>query len=39
MRYGISKRKAPEMSNLEKGTEYIKLLLSQASKDMYYPIY
>ena len=37
MRYDISKQKAPEMPNLGKGTECIKLLLSQASKDMFYP--
>ena len=38
MRYDISKRKAPEMPNLGKGTECIKLLLSQASKDMHDPL-
>ena len=38
MRYDICKRKAPEMPNLGKGTECIKLLLSQASKDMYEPL-
>jgi hypothetical protein len=38
MRYDISKAKAPEMPNLGKGTECIKLLLSQASKDMYEPL-
>ena len=38
MRYDISKRKAPEMPTLGKGTECIKLLLSQASKDMYEPL-
>ena len=38
MRYDISKQKAPEMPNLGKGTECIKLLLSQASKDMYEPL-
>ena len=38
MRYDISKRTAPEMPNLGKGTECIKLLLSQASKDMYEPL-
>ena len=37
MRYDISKNKAPEMPNLGKGTECIKLLLSKASKDMYEP--
>ena len=38
MRYDISKRKAPEMPNLGKGTECIKLLLSQASKDIIDPL-
>ncbi len=38
MKYNISKSKAPEMPNLGKGTECIKLLLSQASKDMYEPL-
>ena len=38
MRYDISKAKAPEIPNLGKGTECIKLLLSQASKDMYEPL-
>ena len=38
MRYDISKRKAPEMPNLGKGTECIKLLLSQTSKDMHEPL-
>ena len=38
MRYDISNRTAPEMPNLGKGTECIKLLLSQASKDMYEPL-
>ena len=38
MRYDISKRKAPKMPNLGKGTECIKLLLSQASKDMHDPL-
>ena len=37
MRYDISKHKAPEMPALDKGTECIKLLLSQASKDMFAP--
>ena len=35
MRYDISKPTAPGMPNLGKGTECIKLLLSQASKDMH----
>ena len=38
MRYDISKHKAPEMPNLGKGTECIKILLSQASKDMHEPL-
>ena len=37
MRYDISKHKAPEMPKLGKGTECIKLLLSQTSKDMHEP--
>ena len=37
MRYDISKSKAPAMPNLGKGTECIKLLLSQVSKDNYEP--
>ena len=35
MKYDISKPKAPAMPSLGKGTECIKLLLSQASKDNY----
>ena len=38
MKYDISKATAPAMPNLGKGTECIKLLLSQASKDMYEPL-
>ncbi len=38
MRYDISKATAPAMPNLGKGTECIRLLLSQASKDMYEPL-
>ena len=38
MRYDISKNKAPEMPNLGKGTECIKILLSQALKDMHEPL-
>ena len=34
MKYDITTNKAPEMPNLGRGTECIKLLLSQASKDM-----
>ena len=37
MRYDISKATVPAMSTVGKGTECIKLLLSQASKDMYEP--
>ena len=38
MRYDISKPTAPGMPKLGKGTECIKILLSQASKDMYEPL-
>ena len=38
MRYDISNQKAPEMPNLGKGTKCIKILLSQASKDMHEPL-
>ena len=38
MRYDISKATAPAMPFLGKGTECIKLLLSQASKDMFEPL-
>ena len=38
MRYDISKANAPAMPNLGKGTECIKILLSQASKDMDEPL-
>ena len=38
MRYDISKATAPAMPDLGKGTEIIKLLLLQASKDMYEPL-
>ena len=37
MKYDISKSTAPTMPNLGKGTECIKILLSQVSKDMYEP--
>ena len=37
MKYNIGKSKAPEMPNLGKGTECVKILLSQASKDLFYP--
>ena len=38
MNYDISKATAPAMPNLGKGTECIKILLSQTSKDMHEPI-
>ena len=38
MKYDITTNKAPGMPKLGKGTECIKLLLSQASKDMYEPL-
>ena len=38
MRYDITKPTAPKMPNLGKGTECIKLLVSQASKDMHEPL-
>ena len=38
MRYDVSKATAPAMPNLGKGTEIVKLLLTQASKDMYEPL-
>ena len=38
MKYDISNSKAPKMPTLGKGTECIKLLLSQASKDMHDPL-
>ena len=38
MRYDISKPSAPKMPMLGKGTECIKILLSQVSKDMYEPL-
>ena len=38
MRYDISKATAPAMPNLGKGTECIRLLLSQTSKDMHEPL-
>ena len=38
MKYDITTNKAPEMPNLGKGTECIKLLLTQASKDMHEPL-
>ena len=38
MRYDISKATAPAMPNQGKGTECIRLLLSQTSKDMHEPL-
>ena len=38
MRYDISKAIAPKMPNLGRGTECIKILLSQASKNMHEPL-
>ena len=38
MKYDISKQAAPAMPRLGKGTECIKLLLSQVSKDMHEPM-
>ena len=38
MRYDISNQTVPAMPTLGKGTECIKLLLSQASKDMHEPL-
>ena len=35
MKYDISNKTAPKMPTLGKGTECIRLLLSQASKDMH----
>ena len=38
MKYDISKSSAPKMPNLGRGTECIKILLSQVSKDMREPL-
>jgi len=38
MKYDISKSTAPQMPNLGKGTDCIKILLSQTSKDMHAPL-
>ena len=38
MNYDITKHTAPKMPTLGNGTECIRLLLSQASKDMYEPL-
>ena len=39
MKYDISKPSAPAMPGLGKGTEIIKLLLSQASNEMQKPLF
>ena len=38
MRYDITKQSAPQMPKLGNGTECVKLLLSQTSKDMHEPL-
>ena len=38
MKYDITKQTAPKMPSLGRGTECIKLLISQASKDMHEPL-
>ena len=38
MKYDIGKASAPAMPNLGKGKECVKLLLTQASKDMFEPL-
>ena len=38
MKYDISKASAPSMPKLGKGTECIKILLSQVSKDVHEPL-
>ena len=38
MKYDISNKTAPKMPTLGKGTECLKILLSQASKDMHEPL-
>ena len=38
MKYDITKQTAPKMPRLGKGTECVKILLSQVSKDMYEPL-
>ena len=38
MKYDITTNKAPKMPNLGKGTECIKILLSQVSKDVQEPL-
>ena len=38
MKYDITKKTAPAMPNLGRGTEIVKILLSQASNDMHAPL-
>ena len=38
MKYDITKQTAPKMPRLGKGTECVKILLSQVSKDMHAPL-
>ena len=38
MKYDITKQTAPKMPRLGKGTECVKVLLSQVSKDMHEPL-
>ena len=38
MKYDITKQTAPKMPKLGKGTECIKILLSQTSRDMHEPL-
>lgn len=38
MRYNISHTTAPKMPSLGKGTEFIRFMLSQVSKDMHEPL-
>ena len=38
MKYDITKQTAPKMPRLGKGTECIKILLSQVSKSMHEPL-
>lgn len=37
MKYDITKKTAPAMPNLGRGTEIVKILLSQTSNDMHEP--
>ncbi len=38
MKYDITKQTAPKMPRLRKGTECVKILLSEVSKDMHAPL-